>query len=169
MIPIVNLSCHIGTLIRGRQHHLILRDGDNALSLDQRTDMVNQNRPRIYICIHASSLGKGTRVYTGWLPPASGENSGPFLNWNTAQAGFLQLSQAVAAGLTQGLQSGGIPARQLAAPIRPLNNIATAAVAIEIAPNGDMATLESVEYQASVANGIANSVLSLRARLESGQ
>jgi N-acetylmuramoyl-L-alanine amidase len=148
---------------------LILRDGDNALSVDQRADLVNQAHPRIYICIHASSLGKGARVYTGLLPPANGESSGAFLNWNTAQAGFLALSQSVAAGLTQELQNEHLTARQLAAPIRPLNNIATAAVAIEIAPNGDLASLESTEYQTSVANGIATSIANMRARLESGQ
>lgn len=148
---------------------LILRDGDIALTVDQRADLVNQNHPRIYICIHASSLGKGARIYTGLLPPAGGESSGPFLNWNTAQAGFLTLSQSVATGLTQELQNEHLAARQLAAPIRPLNNIATAAVAIEIAPNGDVTTLESADYQTSVANGIATSIVNMRARLEGGQ
>jgi N-acetylmuramoyl-L-alanine amidase len=148
---------------------LVLRDGDNALSVDQRADLVNQAHPRIYICVHASSLGKGARVYTGWLPPAGGESSGPFLNWNTAQAGFLTLSQSVATALTQGLQNEHVTARLLAAPIRPLNNIATAAIAIEIAPNGDVASLGSSEYQTSVATGIANSIVNMRARLESGQ
>ena len=148
---------------------LILRDGDNALTVDQRADLVNQNHPRIYICIHASSLGKGARIYTGLLPPASGESSGPFINWNTAQAGFLTLSQSVAAGLTQELQNEHLTARQLAAPIRPLNNIATAAVAIEIAPNGEVASLESAEYQASVTNGIVTSIVNMRTKLEGGQ
>lgn len=148
---------------------LILRDGDTALTVDQRADLVNQAHPRIYICIHASSLGKGARIYTGLLPPANGESSGPFLNWNTAQAGFVMLSQSVAAGLTQELQNEHLTARQLAAPIRPLNNIATAAVAIEIAPNGDVSSLESAEYQTSVTNGIATSIVNMRARLEGGQ
>jgi len=148
---------------------VIVRDGDNALTVDQRADLVNQAHPRIYICIHASSAGKGARVYTGLLPPANGESSGPLLNWNTAQAGFLVLSQSVAAGLTQELQNEHLTARQLAAPIRPLNNIATAAVAIEVAPNGDVASLESADYQASVANSIATSIVNMRTRLESGQ
>lgn len=148
---------------------MVLRDGDNAMTVDQRADLVNQAHPRIYICIHASSMGKGTRVYTGLLPPANGENSGSFLNWNTAQAGFLTLSQAVAGGLKQELQNEHLTARQLAAPIRPLNNIASAAVAVEIAPNGDAASLESADYQMSVANSIATSIVNMRARLESGQ
>jgi hypothetical protein len=91
------------------------------------------------------------------------------LNWNTAQAGFLVLSQSVAAGLTQELQNEHLTARQLAAPIRPLNNIATAALAIELAPNSDLASLESADYQASVANSIATSIVNMRTRLESGQ
>ncbi len=148
---------------------MVLRDADNALTVDQRADLVNQAHPRIYICIHASSMGKGARVYSGLLPPANGENSGSFLNWNTAQAGFLKLSQDVASGVTQELQNEHLSARQLAAPIRPLNNIASAAVAIEVAPNGDVASLESADYQTSLANGIATSIAIMRARLESGQ
>ncbi len=148
---------------------LMLRDGDDTMSLDQRTDLVNQAHAKIYICIHASAQGKGARVYTGWLPLPNGESSGPFLNWNTAQAGFLPLSRAVAADLTQELQREHITARLLAAPIRPLNTIATAAVAIELAPNGDPAGLAAAEYQTSVVNGIAVSLVNMRARLESGQ
>jgi N-acetylmuramoyl-L-alanine amidase len=148
---------------------LTVRDADVTMSLDQRAEIVNQAHPRIYICIHASSLGKGTRVYTGWLPPPNGENSGPFLNWDTAQAGFLSLSQTTAAGVVQELQNEHITARLLAAPIRPLNNIATVAIAVEIAPNGDVASLQSADYQTSVANGIAVSLANMRARLEGGQ
>ncbi|HSS98741.1 MAG TPA: N-acetylmuramoyl-L-alanine amidase, partial [Terriglobales bacterium] len=148
---------------------MVLRDGDNALTVDQRADLVNQAHPRIYICIHASSMGKGARIYTGLLPPANGDSSGLFLNWNTAQAGFLTLSQAVATGLTQELQNEHLSARQLAAPIRPLNSITSAAIAVEIAPNGDVTSLESADYQTSIANGIATFIVNMRARLESGQ
>jgi N-acetylmuramoyl-L-alanine amidase len=146
-----------------------VRDADVTMSLDQRADVVNQVHPRIYICIHASSLGKGTRVYTGWLPPSNGGSTGTFLDWNTAQSGFLPASEAAATGITQELQNEHISARQLAAPIRPLNNIATVAVAVEIAPNGEVASLLSADYQTAVANGIATSLANMRARLESGQ
>src|SRR5262249_12192912 len=44
---------------------MVLRDNDNALTIDQRADLVNQAHPRIYICIHASSMGKGARIYSG--------------------------------------------------------------------------------------------------------
>ena len=148
---------------------LTVRDSDIAMSLEQRADFVNQTHPRIYLCIHASSLGKGTRVYAGWLPPGNGESNGAFLDWSTAQAGFLSRSQAAAAGITQELQNEHISARQLAAPIRPLNNIAAVAVAVEIAPNGDAASLQSPDYQTAVANGIATSLANMRSRLESGQ
>jgi N-acetylmuramoyl-L-alanine amidase len=149
---------------------LVLRDGDSAMSVEQRANMVNQNHPKIYICLHASSMGKGTRVYTAWLPPASGLSSGPFLNWDTAQAGFLPLSQAVAASMTKTLQDGHVTSRRLAAPLKPLNNIASAAVAIEIAPSsGDLTSINAPEYQSAIAEGIAASMVAMRERLESGQ
>jgi N-acetylmuramoyl-L-alanine amidase len=149
---------------------LILRDGDNALTIDQRANLANQAHAKIYLSVHASSLGMGTRVYTGWLPPAGGENSGPFLSWNTAQAGFLQLSQALAGGMTREFQKAHIPVRLMAAPLRPLNNIATAAVALEVAPPAsNLAEISSAEYQSQVADKVASAIADMRGRLESGK
>lgn len=149
---------------------LVLRDGDNALRTEQRANLVNQAHPKIYVSVHASSLGKGVRFYTSWLPPAGGENSGPFLNWNTAQSGFLTLSQSVAAAMLKESQNEHIPTRLLSAPLQPLNNISTAAVAVEIAPStNDLASINSPEYQSSLANALVNTVLSMRAQLETGK
>ena len=149
---------------------LVLRDGDNALSVEQRASLANQTHPKIYVSVHASSFGKGARIYTSWLPPANGQNSGPFLNWDTAQSGFLVLSQSVAAGAVKELQNTRIQARQLSAPLRPLNNIAAAAVAVEIAPSGpDLTTVNSAEYQTSVAKALVDTVVSMRTQLENGK
>jgi N-acetylmuramoyl-L-alanine amidase len=149
---------------------LVLRDGDSALSVDQRANLVNQAHPKIYVSVHASSLGKGVRFYTSWLPPANGENSGPFLNWDTAQSGFLTLSQSVAATMLKESQNEHIPTRLLSAPLRPLNNIATAAIAVEIAPaSSDLASINSPEYQTSLATAVVNTLLSMRNQLENGK
>ena len=149
---------------------LILRDGDNALSIDQRTNLVNQTHPKIYISVHASSLGRGARFYTSWLPPANEAGNGPFLNWDTAQAGFLALSQSAAASMSKELQNAHITTRLLSAPLRPLNNIATAAVAVEIAPSTtDLASVNSPDYQISISIAVSNAVVSMRAQLESGK
>ena len=149
---------------------LVLRDGDNALTLDQRAQRVNQAHPKIYICIHASSLGHGARIFTSWLPPGMPESTGAFLDWNAAQTGFLAASREAAASVARQLQNARINTRVLAAPIRPLNNIASPALALEIAPPAsDVTAINSPEYQTQVATEVAASIAAQRSRLESGQ
>jgi N-acetylmuramoyl-L-alanine amidase len=148
---------------------LLLRDGDTTLTLDQRAAMTNVAKAEIYISLHASSEGHGVRLYTAMLP-AGGEDSGPFLDWNTAQSAFLPLSKAAAAGLAAPLQQQRVPVRVLMAPLRPLNNVTTAAVAIEVAPpQSGVADLDSPAYQQLVTSAIATGVLAVRDKLEAGR
>jgi len=145
---------------------MLLRDGDTTLTLDQRVATVNAAHPAVYLCIHAASQGRGTRIYTALLP-STNNSQGPFLDWNTAQSGFLARSQAAAASVASELQAKQITARLLPAPLRPLNNIATAALAIEIAPPGSsIADLTSSDYQNAVASAVASGLATARGHLE---
>jgi len=57
--------------------------------------------------------------------------------------------------------------KSFSAPVRPLNNIAAAAIAIEIAPQAD--TVESIsdaKYQQVMAAAVAAGIASARNRLE---
>jgi N-acetylmuramoyl-L-alanine amidase len=133
---------------------LVLREGDAAMSLDQRANMTNAAHPAIYICLHAASQGTGVRLYAALLPVGN-EGRGPFIDWNTAQSGFRAASQAAQSSLASELGKRQIAVRSLFAPLRPLNNITTAAVAIEIAPPaGKLTDLNSPAYQQLVAEGI---------------
>jgi N-acetylmuramoyl-L-alanine amidase len=56
--------------------------------------------------------------------------------------------------------------RDLSAPLRPLNNIAGPALAVEVAPpSSGLAQLNSPEYQQLVAEAIATAVTNMRAQL----
>jgi len=148
---------------------LLLRDGDTTLTLDQRASRANAAHPAIYICIHASSEGHGVRLYTA-LVPAVGEARGPFLDWGTAQSLFRDASQTAEASLAAEFQKRQVPVRALTAPLRPLNHILAAAVAIEVAPPGDVVPgLNSVAYQDLVANSVAAGVGALRDKLGVGR
>jgi N-acetylmuramoyl-L-alanine amidase len=145
---------------------LLLRDGDTTLSLDQRASLTNSAHPTIYICVHAASQGTGVRVYTA-LVPAAAENRGPFLDWDSAQTSFQPVSRAAESGLVKTLLDKQIPARSLIAPLRPLNSITTAALAIEVAPPADDASqLNSPAYQESVAAAVAAGVADFHTKLE---
>jgi len=147
---------------------LLLRDGDINLTFDQRASQTNSVHPAIYLCVHASQ-GSGLRLYTA-LIPAGGESHGPFLAWDTAQAPFLSASQATAASVAVELRNQEISVRTMAAPLRPLNNIGTAAIALEFAPaGGKLSDLYSSDYQQLIAGTVAAGIVDARARLEAGQ
>jgi N-acetylmuramoyl-L-alanine amidase len=144
---------------------LVLREGDATMSLDQRANMTNAAHPAIYICLHATSQGNGVRLYTALLPVGS-ENQGPFLDWSTAQSGFRTASQSVAASLATELGKKQIAVRSMLAPLRPLNNITAAAVAIEIASSsGKPDDLNSAAYQQMVAESVTAGIEAVRNQL----
>jgi len=148
---------------------LLLRDGDTTLSLDQRASLTNSAHPAIYLCVHAATQGNGIRVYTA-LVPAEAETRGPFLNWDAAQTAFQLLSRSAGAALVTELQNRQIPARSIIAPLRPLNNITTPALAMEVAPpSDDVSQLNSPAYQQMIAGAIAAGIAGVREKLEAGR
>jgi N-acetylmuramoyl-L-alanine amidase len=144
---------------------MLLRDGDDTLTLDQRAGTANAAHAAIYISLHAASQGSGARVYTALLP-REGPDKGPFHAWNAAQAPALLTSQNVAAAVLGEMQKHQLPARGYPASLRPLNNLLMPALAVELAPgpNG-VSDLPSANYQQKAAAAIADAVSSVRDRL----
>jgi N-acetylmuramoyl-L-alanine amidase len=144
---------------------LLLREGDDTLTLDQRAGSANAAHAGIFISLHATSQGSGARVYTALLS-AAGQDRGPFHAWNAAQAPALAMSQSFAAAIVTEMQKHQIPTHGYSASLRPLNNVLIPALAVELAPgpNG-VSDLPSANYQQRVAATIANGVASLRDRL----
>ena len=144
---------------------LVLRDSDANLSLDQRAVFANADHAAIYIALHAASSGRGVRVYTALLP-FGGDDRGPFRSWTTAQHPTLPLSQATASAVVSELQKRQVPVRDLVAPLRPLNNVAGPAIAVEIAPQGaDMSQLTAPDYQQLVTSAVATAIAANRDQL----
>ncbi len=145
---------------------LLLRDSDATISTDQRAQIVNSARPALYVAIHTTSQGSGMRIYTAMLP-AAGDNSGPFVDWQTAQASALSRSRWVQEQVAAEIQKTGFPFRVLIAPLRPLNNLMVPALAVEIAPTtGDVSQLASADYQQMITATLANGIAAIRAKLE---
>jgi N-acetylmuramoyl-L-alanine amidase len=160
-------------LARRLQHELtakgiassLLRNGDYAIALDQRAISINAARPALYIALHAANTGKGVHVFTSLLPP---ENTAPgqLLPWDTAQAAFSDLSGTIAGSVAAELETRKLPNLTLAAPLRPMNNVAAPAIGIEIAPPGaDVADIAAPAYQTQVAQSIAAGVAAVRSHL----
>lgn len=141
---------------------MLLRNDDTTLTTDQRAAIANQQHEAIYICLHVTSQGQGVRLYTA-LIPAGDNNHGPFLGWQTAQSPFLSSSQNAAAIIGSELQKTHITAKQLMAPLRPLNSIISAAIAIEVSPpSSDASSVNSPSYQQYIASALASGIADLR-------
>lgn len=160
-------------LARRVQHQLaakgiassLMRNGDNTVSIEQRAIVSNGVRPALYLSLHAANTGKGVHVFTSLLPDAT-VSAGGFLPWDTAQASFLDLSGIVAGSVAAELETRKVPNTTLAAPLRPMNNIAAPAVAIELAPSeGQVNTIASAAYQDQVALSIAAGIAAVRSKL----
>ncbi len=68
------------------------------------------------------------------------------------------------------LQNKQIRARSLITPLRPLNNITTAALAVEVSPpSDDVSELNSPAYQQFIASAIAAGLADIRDKLETRQ
>jgi len=142
------------------------RDADVTVPVEQRAAMADASRVAVYLSLHAASQGRGVRVYTAMLNSQS-DPPGGFLPWNTAQARYMLSSRALADIVKAELGKHEIPNSELPAPVQPLNHVAAAALAIEVAPSGaDVASVNSGVYQQRVAVAIAEGVVVGRSRVE---
>lgn len=143
----------------------MLRNSDVTIPLDQRAVSANAARPALYVSLHAANTGRGVHVFTSLLP-ATSEPRDAFLPWDTAQAAFLDLSGSVAGSIAAELEARKLPNTTLVAPLRPMNNIAAPAVAVEIAPPGDnVEDVAGAEYQQQVAQSVAAGIAAVRSKL----
>jgi N-acetylmuramoyl-L-alanine amidase len=78
----------------------------------------------------------------------------------------MPLSQATATSIAGMLKRIQVPVRTLTAPLRPLNSIVTAAIAVEVAPPAsDVSALNSPDYQQLIAGAVANGIVAIRSQL----
>lgn len=145
----------------------LVRAGDSTITPEQRAISANGSRSIIYVSVHAATLGTGLRIFTAMLPSAGNSSPRAFLPWSTAQASFGKNSANLAAAIATECNTRKLPVKSFSAPVRPLNNIAAAAIAIEIAPQVD--TVESIadaKYQQVMAAAVAAGIASARNKLE---
>ncbi len=144
---------------------MLSRESDANVGLDQRAGTANGAHAGIFITLHAASQGTGVRVYTALLP-VEGLSKGNFHAWNAAQAPALPVSRTYAGAIIGEMQKHHVPVRVFAASLRPMNNVAMPAVAVELGPgpNG-ISDLPSANYQQQIAAVIAEALAPFRDRL----
>jgi len=76
----------------------------------------------------------------------------------------------VARAVFQELKERGLTVASLGVPLRPLNNIAIPAIAVELAPDGDdLQSLDSQKRQNNVATAIALGIVQIRSQIGARQ
>lgn len=142
----------------------LLRESDIDLSLDRRAEITNEERAGLYVALHAGRPGKGVRVYAPLLADAQQPQAGSFLPWEKAQSGALSRSQNLARAVSEELKKKDLTVVNLGAPLRPLNNIVTPAIAVELADEGDLQSPESQKRQSGIATAIALGIVQVRSQ-----
>ena len=145
---------------------LMSRDSDLKLSPDQRAIIANTSNTILFVSLHAGTLGQGVRVFTSMLPTQEPRH-GLFRPWDSAQADFLSSSQTIADQIAAEIHKHEIAVGVQPAPVRPLNNVAAPAIAIELEPPpSGVEGLSAGGYQTAVASSIATAISDARQRLE---
>jgi N-acetylmuramoyl-L-alanine amidase len=144
----------------------LLRDTDTNLSLNERAEISNEQHSSVYLSLHAGTPGDGVRIYVPALASPPPLDSGRFLPWESAQSVFLGRSEALASALSVELIHRRLDVATLSLPLRPLNNVAACAIAVEMATGNDPHELASPKLQNAVAGGIATVVAQMRTQLE---
>jgi N-acetylmuramoyl-L-alanine amidase len=145
----------------------LLRETDIDIGLERRAEITNEQQTGIYVAIHAGRPGRGVRIYASLLAdPSQQPAAGRFLPWESAQSGALTRSRTVAQAVAVELRKKGLTVASLGMPVRPLNNIVTPAIAVELAPDGDdMQSLENQKRQNTVAAAIASGITQIRRQM----
>jgi N-acetylmuramoyl-L-alanine amidase len=141
-----------------------LRNSDVAISPDQRAVSTNTSHAAIYVSVHASTIGHGARIFTSLIPPTTVAAGRTFIPWDAAQSQYLDRSSAVSGSIAFECNRKQLAVKALQGSVSPLNNIATAAVALEVAPlDSSVESLSSADYQQNLAVAVANGIAAIRA------
>lgn len=137
----------------------LVRDADVNLSTDDRAAKANAEHVVLYLCLHASSEVGGIRIFSAMMPQTE-ISGGPFLDWNTAQAGSISKATSIQQQLVAAIQKSGLPVRELTAPLRPLNNVVAPAIAVEVGPtSANVTQLMSSDFQAAISAALTNGLV----------
>jgi N-acetylmuramoyl-L-alanine amidase len=147
----------------------LLRDGDSTISNEQRAAAANNLHATIFVAVHASEPGSGVRLYTSMLPEGDLKNA-TFFPWEGAQSYFVRPSRIVAQAAVEELGKRKIAVLLMPANVRPMNNVAAAAIGVELAvPPEEPDSVTSAKYQDPIAAAVAAGIANARAPLEAPQ
>jgi N-acetylmuramoyl-L-alanine amidase len=160
------LSVRLRSLLGARGIQVITtRESDQSVALDRRAAIANHADAGACISLHSAETGAGVHLFVSSLAPSAPTR---WVAWNSAQAGWVTRSLALAGVLNSALLQAGIGVTLGRAPLPAIENMTCPAVTVEIAPERDSdhkitAEPDEPDYQARVAGTLAAAILEWRA------
>lgn len=152
------LSIRLRSLLAARGFQVVAtRESDVTLDSDSRAAVANHAGAQLCLTLHATESGSGIHIFTSSLAPA---RTSRFNAWETAQAGWITRSLALAGVLNAALLHAGFNVTLDRTSLPGIDSMTCPAVAIEIAPErnsdrGIIAEPDDPAYQNRVATAIA--------------
>ena len=150
---------------------VLTRVADNLLTWDQRAISANTSHASLYVALHSSASGHGVRIYTSLVaPPQPSRTNAVFCPGSWRSRPTWTSPRQLPQPWRRNAARMGLPVRISAAPLRPLNSVTLAAVAVELAPLGTLpANSARAQYQQKIAESLATAIAALRSKLEAAQ
>jgi N-acetylmuramoyl-L-alanine amidase len=135
------------------------READKTLPASARAEIANRNRAAACVTLHATASGSGVHLFTSSLAPAAPAR---ILPWDAAQAQSIAQSLRLSSEINSAMTHAGIPVTLGRTSLKPLDNFACPAVAVEVAPltkAGAIDTpLSDPEYQSRIVAALAAAI-----------
>ena len=163
------LSVRLRSLLAARGIQVVTtRESDVTMDALHRAEIANQAKAQACLSLHASETGFGVHLFASSLPP---EPASRIPAWQTAQAGWVTPSLALAGVLNSALLHAGLSVTLGRTALPELDSMTCPAIAVEVAPNkpadGSAATdLDDPAYQARVAEALAAALLEWKTEVQ---
>ena len=164
------LSVRLRSLLAARGITVVTtRESDFTLDATRRAEIANHAAAQACLSLHASMSGGGSvpgvHLFISSLGPVQPTR---FVPWKTAQASWIPRSVALAGVLNSVLLQDGMNVTLGRTDLTTIDSMTCPAVAVEIAPeknsgSGSTPTLDDPDYQAHIAQAIADALVQWRA------
>lgn len=157
---VLTLSVRLRSALTARGIEVVTtREADKTMAPVVRAEIANRNKASACITLHATASGSGVHLFTSSLPPAPPAR---MLAWDAAQAPSIAQSLRLSSEINSAMTHAEIPVTLGRTSLKPLDNFACPAVAVEIAPltsaKSAATPLSDPEYQSRIIAALAAAV-----------
>jgi len=158
------MALRLRSLLAARGFTILLtRNGDTAVTTDQRAELANRAHAVACLVLHATASGTGVHLATSTLNATVTTDPSAPIPWDDAQAAYLSQSQRLSDQIAAAMNRSHLPLITDQAALRPLDNLMCPALSIELAPlaSGDSTPTPVTDpaYQQRVDAAIAGALI----------